>query len=127
MLFLNLLIGTILQVLVNGHMSTKVFNKGSPQVGVLSPLLFIKYIDSFRTQVGSYLVNFLIAVDTALRSLLEDSDHGCVLPAFVKLCDGNFLDFNVSKTKALIIDFRHNRNKLKVSIMHGDDAEIVHT
>lgn len=69
----------------------------------------------------------MIAVDTALGSLLEDPHDGCVLPVFVKLCDGNFLDFNVSKTKELIIDFRHNSNKLKASIMHGEDAEIVHT
>lgn len=44
--------------------------------------------------------------DTALPSLLQglQSDHSTALSSFVKWCNENFLDLNVSKTKELIID-----------------------
>ena len=52
MLFLNFLTERTQQVLVNGKLSNSVVTStGSPQGCVLSPLLFILYTDSCRSQV----------------------------------------------------------------------------
>lgn len=129
LLLLNFLTDRLQQVFVNGHMSSIITsNTGSPQGCVLSPLLFIMYTDSCRTsQQGSYLVKF--SDDTALLSLLQgaQSGHGSALLQFVKWCDDNFLDLNVTKTKELIIDFRKNRFNPETSIIHGGNVEIVET
>lgn len=127
MLILNFLTERVQQVFVNGQMSnTSVSNTGSPQGCVLSPLLFIMYTDSCRTsQERRFLVKF--SDDTVLLSLLQgsESDHGPALPEFVKWCDDNYLDLNVSKTKEMIIDFRRINTDHKASVIHGEDVQIV--
>ncbi len=64
---------------------------------------------------------------TLLSSLFQFSqtDHGCALCAFFQWHDKNFLDLNVSKTKEMITDLRKNGNKSKVSIVHGEDVQMV--
>ncbi len=92
---------------------------------MLSPLLFIMYTDSCRTaQENKFLLKF--SNDIVLLSLLQgsESDHGPALPEFVKWCDENYLDLSVSKTKDMIIDFRHNTEH-EISVIHGEDVEIV--
>ena len=129
LLLLNFLTDRKQRVLVNGTMSNLlVSNTGSPQGCVLSPLLFILYTDSCRSQNGSsHLVKF--SDDTALLTLLEgsESDHGSALPDFVKWCEENYLDLNVSKTKELVVDFRKHSEELKPSIIQGNNVEIVDT
>lgn len=60
-------------------------------------------------------------------SLLNDlePDHGCALNNFVKWCDDNFLDLNVSKTKKKIIDFRKSTVVHEASVIHNKEVEIV--
>lgn len=61
---------------------------GSPQGCVLSPLLFILYIDKCRSrQKHSYLIKF--SDDTALLSLLDgsESNHESALTDFISCCD----------------------------------------
>ncbi len=59
--------------------------------------------------------------DTALLSLLHgsESDHENALTDFMSWCHNNFLDLNVSKTKELVIDFRHNRDAAEECIIHN--------
>lgn len=113
--------------LVNGAMSNVlIFNTGSPQECVLSPLLFIIYTDSRRSaREDSYLVKF--SDDTALLSLLEGpgSSNSSTLSAFVSWCDNNGLDLNVSKTKELIVNFSKNQSKHAINLIHGMEVEIV--
>lgn len=93
---------------------------GTLQSVVLSPLLFILYIDRFRVmKKGSYLVKF--SDDTPFLSLLQDSktDHGCGLTNFIKRYNGTSLDLSVDKRKEIIIDFRKSQQ------IHGKEPEIV--
>ena len=124
---LDFLINRPQRVFVNSHYSNwKYTNTGSPQGCCLSPLIFIIYTDSFRSNYADrYLVKF--ADDTALLSLLNGSEqgHGSVLTEFEMHCDQAHLELNVLKTKELIVDFRKNRPVSEVSIIHGANVEIV--
>lgn len=57
---------------------------------------------------------------TVLLSLLQGSqfDHGPALSSFDEWCDKNFLDFNVAKTKELIMDFKKDSGDPKCSVIH---------
>ena len=105
---LDFLINRPQRVFVNSHYSNwKYTNTGSLQGCCLSPLIFIIYTDSFRSNYADiYLVKF--ADDTALLSLLNGSEqgHGSVLNEFEMHCDQAHLELNVLKTKELIVDFR---------------------
>ena len=130
-LFLDFLTDRVQQVSVNGHMSTSVISStGSPQGCVLSPLLFIMYTDSCRSpqeSSSSFFVKF--SDDTALLSLLQGEEHihGHSLPFFVKWCDNNYLDLNITKTKEIVIDFRTCGSKPKASIIHDEEVQILDT
>ena len=130
-LFSDFLTDRVQQVSVNGHMSTSVISStGSPQGCVLSPLLFIMYTDSCRSPQESSSSFFVkCSDDTALLSLLqgEEHDHGHSLPFFVKWCDNNYLDLNVTKTKEIVIDFRTCGSKPKASIIHDEEVQILDT
>ena len=54
---------------------------------------------------------------------VQKTDHGPALTQFVKWCDDNYLDFNVVKTKDMIIDFRHNTVH-GVRVIHGEDVQV---
>ena len=112
---------------MKGQMSSRTVSSstGSPQGCVLPPLLFIMYTDSFRvSQEGRLLVKF--SDDSVLVSLLSDSDpdHGPALTVFVEKCDDSYLDLNVTKTKEMIIDFRHNTEH-KASVIHRENVHIL--
>lgn len=67
---------------------------------------------SHKDELGSIGCHFLfLGHVTALLSLLHGSEkgHECAPTDFLSWSDDNFLDVNVSKTKELIIDFRHNK------------------
>ncbi len=129
LLLLNFLTDRIQRVFVNDHMTHAIIsNTGSPQGCVLSPLLFMMYTDSCRSsQQGSFLVKF--SDDTALLSPLQDpqSDHSCALNSFIKWCDDNFLDLNVTKTKELITDFQKDSGEPRSSTIHNEEVQIVDT
>lgn len=56
-----------------------------------------------------------------------ESGHGGDLASFVKWCDDNILDLNVSKTKELVSDFRKNCGEPAPSTIHGEDVQIIDT
>ena len=101
---------------------------GSPQGCVLSRLLYTLYIytdDCRSNHLNRFLVKF--ADDSALLSLLKGSEqyHGPALTEFVDWCDNNYLDLNVTKTKAMIVDFRRQEHSPGKTIMHNNEVEIV--
>ena len=126
LLILDLLTNRQQRVFVNGCLSDIVVTNTGSQVCVLPPLLYILYTDSYRSSCdGSFLVKF--SDDTVLLSLLRSAqhDHGVALPAFVDWCKDNFLELNASKTKDMVIDFRHNKQAFTESVMDGEKIEIV--
>lgn len=82
--FLVLLLEFLTNRIHHGCMaSIRLSNTGSPQSCVLSPLLFIMYTDSCRSQEDSYIVKF--SDDTALLTLLQGQGSDS-LNTVVKVC-----------------------------------------
>ena len=67
------------------------------------------------------------ADDSALLSMLQGSEqyHGPALTEFVDWCDNNYLDLNVTKTKAMIVDFRRQEHSPGKTIIRNNEAETV--
>ena len=67
------------------------------------------------------------ADDTAIVGLVVEYYRNFV-NEFVDWCDDNFLDFNVIKTKEMIIDFRRINKSVehKPIVIKGQTVEIVH-
>jgi len=99
---------------------------GTPQGSVLSPLLYILYMDCCRSRYpGHHIIKF--ADDTAVISLLEqdETEHGPVLQEFVEWCEASQLQLNTSKTKELIFDFRRGAPSPTPSLINGEEIEMV--
>ena len=115
------------RVFVNGCFSELSLTcTGSPQGCVLSPLLYILYIDDCRSNhLNRFLVKF--ANDSALLLLLQGSEqyHGPALTEFVDRCDNSYLDLNVIKSKEMIVDFRRQEHSPGKTIFHNNEVEIV--
>ena len=68
------------------------------------------------------------ADDTALTGMIFNDDHTHFLEAvnnFVKWCELNYLELNVSKTKEMLIDFRKNKPDPDPVILKGKEVERV--
>lgn len=120
---INFLSYRIQQVKIGGSISDKLITSvGAPQGCVLSPLLFILYINScvsfFKNR---HIVKY--ADDTALVSLLNDGEeeHGPVLDFFLNWCENSNLSLNISKTKEMVIDFREKeQSETHLKLINGE-------
>eukprot|EP00057_Strongylocentrotus_purpuratus_P014910 XP_011669384.1 PREDICTED: uncharacterized protein LOC105440656 [Strongylocentrotus purpuratus] len=84
-----------------------VTNIGSPQGCVLSAILFVLYTNDCRSSSENVSV-LKYADDTVIVGNIRGSEteYEDYLNWFTEWCNENFLDFNTTKTKEMIIDFR---------------------
>ena len=104
-------------------------NTGAPQGTVLAPFLFTVYTSDIRSSnENCSIVKF--ADDTALIGLIKRDSSECYIKqveAFVKYCDENFLQLNVSKTKEMVIDYRTLATEPEPVTIKGSTVERIKT
>ena len=106
--------------------SSRVTCTGTPQGTVVSPVIFTLYTDDCRSRMANIdLIKY--SDDTALVDCTNnDTDYQQAISDFSKWCDDNFLDFNVGKTKEMVIDFRtSNQTDIPTLTIGGADVERV--
>ena len=105
----------------------RITNTGAPQGCVLSPLLFTLYTSSCRS-VHPNCKLFKYADDTALvaNCTSDDGPYRVETARFVKWCEENFLELNVTKTKELITDFRISEVEHQPLYINNEPVETVH-
>ena len=90
----------------NSVSSSMTTSSGSPQGTVLSPILFTLYTNDCKGTNESHLIK--CSDDSAILDLSNDDNHHFTeVSKFAEWCERNYLMLNVSKTKELVIDFRH--------------------
>ncbi len=101
-------------------------NIEAPQ-GVLCPLLCSLYThDCLCSHSSTSIVKF--ANDTVVLGLISNNDETAYLDEVERLtswCQDNRLSLNVSKTKALIVDFRKRPQRLYTLMISGTPVERV--
>ena len=101
-------------------------NTGAPKGCVLSPALFVLYTADCRSREGvNVLIKFADDASLSCRIQEDDSSYREAVDDFLEWCDRNYLDFNVAKTKFLVIDFRNERNDMEPIVARGQPVEIV--
>ena len=112
----------------NGTKSeTIIVNTGAPQGCVLSAFLFTIYTTDC-TSSSKEVVILKYADDTVIVGLLHNDNETVYrneVDRFVKWCDDNHLNLNVSKTKEMIVDFRKKKQKVDPLVIKNENVEIV--
>ena len=109
------------QNFVSSSMTT---STGSPQGTVLSPFLFTLYTNDCRGTKEAPIIKY--SDDSAILDLSNDDNYYFTEVAkFTEWCEMNYLMLNVSKTKELVIDFRHKPSYLPDLVIKGEKVERV--
>jgi hypothetical protein len=101
-----------------------ILNTGTPQVGVLSPLLYSLLINDSMAMHASNSITKL-ADDTTVVSLITNNDETAYreeVSALGVWCQKNNLSLNVSKTKEMIVEFR--KQKREHPLIHIDTTAV---
>lgn len=114
-------------VRANGELSElSVTVTGSPQECALSPRMYIMYTKDCRsTYEKRHILKF---ADDTVRVSLPDRDefsHGPVVDYFMTCCQDSFLTINASKTKDMVIDFRHSQSSAVNTVINGQNHGLV--
>ena len=126
--YVNLLRNRTVTAEVQGFSATICPARGSPQGGVLSPLIWNLIMDSFLTQFQGDSVRVLGYADDILL-YIEGTDPilmgNLLQPALDKVIewgDINGLSFNPTKTKTIL--FTKRRRMIKLPSLHLDGADL---
>ena len=88
-----------------------VLNTGTPQGCPLSPKLYSIFTFDCKTEVNNNII-VKFADDTTIIGLIHDdneSEYREQVDLLVDWCSTNNLILNVSKTKEIVVDYRHNK------------------
>ncbi len=90
--------------------------------------LFILYTTECQSRYENRTV-VKYADDSVIVSLLQNNEtsHGPIIEGFVKWCKESYLQFNISKTKDMITDFRKHAHNHDVTVMKGQSYEYLGT
>ena len=92
-----------------GNSNTITISTGSPQNGVLSPLLFTIYTNDLRSRdSGTLLLKFAddVVITGMIDSITGERNYRATIKKCVTWCNDHNLQLNNSKTKEIVFDFR---------------------
>ena len=111
---LDFLTGRAQYVKLNKTISSTIpINTGAPQGCVLSPTLYTIYTNDYRSKhPHSTAILKFTCIQGFIGPKSSENDYFDEVKCFVEWCKVNFLTLNVSKTKEMIIDFRHKKEQI---------------